>query len=186
MGYKILYIFVEGNDDEKLFQKILLSKLRKKNDDVKIIQYAQKPKKFKYIGKFVKSIQSMGADYIYVTDIGNSQCVTAKKQEVQNNLRNIECDKIIVVIKEIESWYLAGLSDTECRSFQMRTFSVTDDITKEQFDTLRSNKFDSRIDFMSEILKKFSIKIAKQKNKSIRYYIEKYNCESSVNINNKR
>lgn len=186
MSCKILYVFVEGNDDEKFFQKIFLSKLRKKNDDVKIIQYAQKPRKFEYIGKFVKSIQSMGADYIYTTDIDNSQCVTAKKQEAQNNLRNVECDKIIVVIKEIESWYLAGLSDTECRSFQMRTFSVTDDITKEQFDRLRSNKFASRIDFMSEILKKYSIKIAKQKNKSFRYYIEKYNCESSENISNER
>jgi hypothetical protein len=184
MGYKILYIFVEGNDDEEFFQKIFLPKLRKKNDDIKIIKYAQKPKKFKYIGKFVKSIQSMGADYIYATDIDNSQCVTAKKQETQNKLRNIDSDKIIVVIKEIESWYLAGLSDTECRRFQMRTFSVTDDITKEQFDSLRSNKFDSRIDFMSEILKQFSIKIAKQKNKSLRYYIARYNCEASENVDN--
>ena len=186
MDYKILYLFVEGDDDEKLFLKIFLPKLRKKNDDIKIIKYAQKTKKFEYIRKFVKSIQSMGADYIYVTDINNSQCVTARKQEAQNNLRNIECDKIIVVIKEIESWYLAGLSDTECRSLQMRTFSVTNDITKEQFDSLRPNKFGSRIDFMSEILKKYSIKIAKQKNKSFRYYIEKYNCESSENINNER
>jgi len=35
-------------------------------------------------------------------------CVSAKKQEAQNKLKNIEDDKIIVVRKEIESWYLAG------------------------------------------------------------------------------
>ena len=186
MDYKILYIFVEGNDDEKFFQKILLPKLQEKNHNIQIIKYAQKPKKFKYIGKFLKPIQSMGADYIYVTDIDNSPCVTAKKLETQNNLKNIDSDKIIVVIKEIESWYLAGLSDAECRRFKMHTFSVTDDITKEQFDSLRSNKFDYRIDFMSEVLKKFSIEIAKQKNKSFGYFIEKYNCEISENVGNGR
>jgi hypothetical protein len=126
----------------------------------------------------------MGADYIYVTDIDNSPCVTAKKQEIQNNLGNIDNDKIIVVIKEIESWYLAGLSDTKCRKFQMQTFSVTDDITKEQFNSVIPQTFDSRIDFMLEILKIFSIEIAKQKNKSFRYFIEKYNCEVSENVGN--
>jgi len=35
-------------------------------------------------------------------------------------------------------------------------------------------KFTSRIDFMSEILKKFSIEIAKQKNNSFQYFVEKY------------
>jgi len=174
MDYKILYIFVEGNDDENFFQKILLPRLRKKNDDINIIKYAQKPKKFEYIEKFVKSIQSMGADYIYVTDINNSPCVTAKKQETQNNLRNIDSDKIIVVIKEIESWYLAGLSDTECRRFQMHTFSVTDTVTKEQFNSLIPKEFDSRIDFMLEILKIFSIELATQKNRSFGYFIQKY------------
>ena len=182
MGYKTLYIFVEGNDDEKFFQKILLPKLREKSDDIKVIKYARKPKKFEYIVKFVKSIQSMGADYIYVTDINNSPCVTAKKKETQNNLRNIDGDKTIVVIKEIESWYLAGLSDTECERFQMHTVSVTDTITKEQFNSLIPKKFNSRIDFMSEILKKFSIEIAKHKNKSFGYFIEKYNCEVSENV----
>ena len=128
----------------------------------------------------------MEAGYIYVTDIDNSPCVTAKKQGTQNNLRNIDGDKTIVVIKEIESWYLAGLSDTECERFQMHTVSVTDTITKEQFNSLIPKKFNSRIDFMSEILKKFSIEIAKQKNRSFRYCIEKYNCKASGNIGNER
>lgn len=91
-------------------------------------------------------------------------------------MRNIENDKIIVVIKEIESWYLAGLDDEEYKRFEMHTLSNTDDITKEQFNDLIPKKFDSRIDFLLEILKSFSIEIAKQKNKSFRYFSEKYNC----------
>ena len=171
----MLYIFVEGNDDERFFQEILLPILRKKYDSIKIIKYAQKRKKFEYIDKFIKSIQSMKADYIYVRDIDNSPCVTSKKQEIQKKMRNISGDSIFVVIKEIESWYLAGLDRNLAKKLGIRKKipDTTNTITKEQFDSLRLEKFDSRIDFMREILKNFSLEIAQQKNRSLKYFVEK-------------
>ncbi|MDI6767583.1 MAG: hypothetical protein QME52_12240, partial [Bacteroidota bacterium] len=62
------------------------------------------------------------------------------------------------------------------------TFKDTDDTTKEQFNRLIPEKYDSRIDFMSEILNNFSFKTAKRKNRSFKYFIEKYNCEVSENL----
>jgi hypothetical protein len=59
----------------------------------------------------------------------------------------------------------------------MGPFSSTEDISKKQFNNLIPKGFDSRIDFMLEILKYFSIKIAKQKNKSFRYFLQKH-CEA--------
>ena len=184
MGYKRLFIWVEGEDDARFFEKIMEPKLQKKYNFVETRRYAALKKE--KIDNFLKSIKAMGADYIYVTDINNSPCVTAKKPEIQNKLRNIDGDRIIVVIKEIESWYLGGLDDTESRKFGIPTFSVTDDITKEKFNSLIPKQFGSRIDFMLEILKIFSIEIAKQKNRSFRYFIEKYNCEASGNDGNGR
>lgn len=52
----------------------------------------------------------MGADYIYVTDIDRSPCITAKKERVKKEISNIDIGKIVIVIKEIESWYFAGLT----------------------------------------------------------------------------
>ena len=176
MVYRRLFIFVEGPDDERFFKEIMEPKLQKKYNFVETRCYAALKKE--KIDNFLKSIKAMGADYIYVTDINNLPCVTAKKQETQNKLRNIDGDRIIVVIKEIESWYLAGLDNTESQKFRIPTYSVTDNITKGQFDSLIPKTFDSRIDFMLEILKIFSIEIAKQKNRSLRYCIEKYNCET--------
>lgn len=184
MGYKGLFIWVEGEDDARFFENIMKPQLQKEYIFVKMIRYATM--KREKINNFLKSIKLMGADYICVTDINSSPCVTAKKQKVKNIIRNIDEDRIIIVIKEIESWYLAGLSDIESKKIKIRTFRITDTITKEQFNNLIPNKYVSRVDFMSEILKKFSIKIAKQKNKSFKYYIKKYNCESSENIINER
>ena len=184
MDYKILYVFVEGNDDERFFRKIFVSKLQEKTNCVKFIKYAQKTKK--YVIKYLESIRTMGKDYIYVSDINNSPCVTAKKQEIKDKLQYIDTEKIIVVIKEIESWYLAGLSDTDCNNFKMNTIITTDNITKEKFNGLIPQKFDSRIDFMLEILKKFSVKVAMKKNRSFNYFIQKYDCDNFNDISNSR
>jgi preprotein translocase subunit Sss1 len=181
MDCKILYIFLEGDDDERFFQKVLLPRLREKYDHIKVIKYAQKPKRFEYIKKFIRAIQGIG-NYIYVTDINNSPCVTAKKQEIQNELRNIDSDKILVVVREIESWYLAGLSNDASKKLGIPIFNTTDSVTKEQFNSLIPRKFNSRIDFMIEVLKNFSIEVAKQKNRSFRYCIEKYNCRACRNV----
>lgn len=172
--YKRLFIWVEGDDDERFFRRILSSKLQEKYDTVEIRKYAtMKKEKF---DSFIESIKAIGADYIYVTDINDCPCITAKKEETLNIFRNIDKDKIIVVIKEIESWYLAGLNNEKCRKFSIRNLDNTDNVTKENFNALIPKKFTSRIDFMLEILKVFSIEVAKQKNNSFRYFVEKHDC----------
>ena len=169
---KLLFIFVEGEDDKRFFNEILSPKFRKKYDNIMIIRYSEIEKE--KVDNFIKSIKAMGADYIYLTDINNSPCITAKKEETHSKYKNIDNDKMIVVIKEIESWYLAGLDNKVCRQLKINNFADTDNVTKEKFNALIPKKFTSRIDFMSEILKYFSIEIAKQKNNSFQYFVEKY------------
>ncbi len=150
--------------------------LDRKYNAIKIWKYAQKkPKK---TNNFLKSIKAMKADYIYVADINSEPCVTAKKQRIKH--RNIDKDSIIVVIKEIESWYLAGLDNTNSNQFGIGTLSTTDDITKEQFNDLIPEAFDSRIDFMQEILSSFNPETAKKKNKSFKYFIGKHGCNTKL------
>jgi len=172
--YKLLFIWVEGDDDERFFNKILSPKFQKKYGTVKIIRYATMKKE--KVDNFVRSIKAMGADYIYLTDINDSPCITAKKEETQSKYKNIDNDKMIVVIREIESWYLAGLDNKVCKQLKIDNFANTEYVTKEKFNALIPKKFISKIDFMSEILKNFSIEIAKRKNNSFRYFVENYVC----------
>jgi len=174
MNYKRLFLLVEGNDDERFFERVIKPRLEEKHDRVVLWKYAQV--KNTKIDNFLKSIKAMGGGYIYIGDINRAPCVSGKKQEIQNKFKNIKIDRIIVVIKEIESWYLAGLDDTRSKELKIRIFNTTDDVTKEQFNDL-SNRVDSKIDFMLEILKRFSIETAREKNKSFRYFLEKHACE---------
>ena len=116
----------------------------------------------------------MNSDYFFLRDLNASPCVTARIESVEIELRErIDRNSLIIVVKEIEGWYLAGLDDGACKELGFRPFSNTDEVTKECFNNLIPKKFDSRIDFMVEILKKFSLETAEQKNKSFGYFMSK-------------
>lgn len=174
MQFKRLFLWVEGDDDIRFFNSIIKPSLETKYDSVDVKEYSHL-KKGKIVS-FIKSIKGMNADYIFVRDLHNTPCVTKKKQEIKQSYRNIATDRIAIVRKEIEGWYLAGLGNNESKSLRIKNLGSTDDITKQQFDRLIPKRFDSRIDFMLEILNHFSIVIGKNKNRSFKYFIEKYDC----------
>jgi len=172
--YKRLFVLIEGNDDERFVSRIVQPILMNKYDYVKPYQYAQRQKKI--IVNFVDSIRSMKADFICLGDINDSPCVTAKKRRIkEDKIGDVDDDRIIIVIKEIESWYLAGLDDTCCKKLGIRIYNATDNISKETFDVLISkSKPGSGISCMLEILKNFDVMVAKQKNKSFDYFHRNY------------
>ncbi len=171
MSYKRLFIWVEGNDDERFFESVIIPKIKSDYNFVKIIKYSQKSKKYKQA--FISSIKAMGADYLFFSDINDSSCVTAKKEKLKSELRNIESDRIVIAIKEIESWYLAGIKSRECQKLKISPYKATDSVAKEEFNNLIPKEYDSRIHFLRDILKNYSIQTAKKKNRSFAYCVEK-------------
>ena len=172
-SYKRLFILVEGDDDETFFNTILKPGFEKLYDCVTLWKYSQKQKEV--IKNFLDSVNSewWDADYIFMTDMNDAPCVSARKEKIFEKYESVDKSMIIVVGKEIESWYLAGLDDDKCKGLKIRSFSETDNITKEEFVRLIPSKF-AVIDFKVEILKFFDMETAKRKNKSFRYFVEKF------------
>lgn len=178
MRYRRLFLWVEGDDDQRLVQRILESPLKKKFDYVQYVLYAKKEKK--YIRNLLRSIRAMGAEYIFFSD-NDCPCVTAEKTKITNTHPEVDSEKIQVVVKEIESWYLAGLDRETSKDLGLKIFHTTDSITKEKFDSLKPKRFESRLDFMIEILKRFSLQTAARKNHSFEYFVDKYHIHTSEN-----
>lgn len=172
MAYEQIWFFLEGNDDERFFEKIIKPKLESKFDCVRSWRYAKEPPK--RIKNFLKSIRAMNSDYFFLRDFNDAPCVSIRKENIKLKYGvRIDINNIIIVVKEIESWYLAGLGNKSRNELGIRSFNNTDAITKEDFNSLMPDGFDSRIDFMVEILKSFSIETAKQKNRSFNYFMSK-------------
>lgn len=176
MAYKIIYFFVEGPDDLRFFENIIYTILEKKCNLIKIITYAGM--KGEKIENYIKSIKSMNhsnnelkTEYFFISDIDCQPCVTKKKSFLKAQYNNIDVSKIIVVIKEIESWYLAGLKNKNLEKFNIGNLRETNSINKEDFDRRIPKQFDLKRDFLIEILKVFSVSEAKRKNNSFKYFL---------------
>jgi len=179
MANKRLFILLEGDDDERFFENVVKTPFQKGYSTIKIWKYSQQ--KRERIVNFVKSINAMKADYICARDLNDSSGVTAKKERIKSKINQIAEDKIIVVVKEIESWYLAGLDENTSKKLGIRKkIRTTDTITKEEFNQLIPKKFISRIEFMREILKNFDVEIAKERNKSFGYFLNKWINDGKV------
>ena len=178
MPFKQLYIFIEGNDDEDFVKTVIKPLINKKN--IKTWKYSKK-KKEKIIN-FITSIKSMGADYIFITDFDERDCLENRIKEVLNEYSNLDNHCLAIVKNEIESWYISGINydieiDNECPK-RLRKISIPDDtekITKEDFIKMIPPSFKgSKIAFMQEILNCFDISIAKERNNSFNCFINDF------------
>lgn len=174
-----LFIFIEGNDDEYFINEIVSRHLLPEMN-IKPWRYSQKPKE--KIENFINSINSMEADYIFITDFDEANSLEVREKELRTEFPFINCDNLVIVKNEIESWYIAGINsesgiENEC-SKELRKIKVPDDtetFRKEHFDNIIPCSFkDSKIDFLKEILKCFDISLAKERNNSFKNFVDKF------------
>ena len=81
-------------------------------------------------------------DTLLVVDLDDSPCVTDRKERVLSRFRALEGKlesetgpsfptQVLIVCKEIEGWYLAGLSDESCDHIGISaSFGNTDQVTR--------------------------------------------------------
>ncbi|MDP2797932.1 MAG: hypothetical protein Q8N94_10550 [Methanoregula sp.] len=175
---KRLFIMVEGEDDVRFFGRIIKPLFVSRYESIEIIPYASI--KREKVNNFLKSVRQMNNDYIFVADIDTERSVRDKKQILYFHFNNIAGHSIVIVIKEIESWYYAGLSAIAAQDIGVADLTTTDNIFKEDFNQLMPRHFDSRIDFMFEILKSFSLETAVLKNRSFKFFVERYHLSDSI------
>lgn len=164
-------MWVEGGSDARFFDAVLKSLLGTRYNRVVIRTYASmKRDKFSAI---LEAIKAMGADYLVIADYDCSPCITSKKEWLHQHIKGLEPERTRIVIEEIESWYAAGLDEQGIEQFGMPRLAATDRLTKEQFNDMVPQMYDSRIDFMMEVLKVFSLDAARKRNKSFEYFLRK-------------
>lgn len=168
----ILYIFVEGSDDERFFKKIIIPVLEKEYVKIELYKYAQWKKQ--KVNNFINAINTLDYDYIFTADMDDFTRVNQKKSFINDRYGNVNIKKIEIVIKEIESWYYAGISDKMMSRYNLTYKVDTNSMSKEEFNTIYRNKFRSRIDFMQEILKHYDKDKAIEKNESYEHFSTKY------------
>jgi hypothetical protein len=171
-----LFIFLEGNDDQRFFSRIIRPLFSGRYGSVELILYASM--KSVRVCKFIRSVKAMGHDYMVVADIDQEHSVREKKQVIQARFCDVDPRVVVVIIQEIESWYLAGIDSRSARELGVRPVLSTDQITKEHFNRRIPARYPSRIAFMLEILARFSIPEAMARNRSFHYFMVHYHLDA--------
>lgn len=166
---KRLFIFVEGADDLRFFSRIVSPLFADRYESVEIISYASM--KSEKVCRFIQGILNTGHEFLLFADIDEELNVRAKKAHLLDRYCTLSNDRIVVIIREIESWYLAGLDDQSQKHLGIHSYRTTNHITKEIFNRMIPRSYTSRIAFMADILAGYSLAEAQERNRSFSYFL---------------
>jgi hypothetical protein len=178
MTYRQLFLFVEGDDDERFFRSVVLPMLQSAYDAVQFVKFSGLKKE--KIRGFLRSITSMKADYILVRDLDRHPCATAAKDGILKFFPQIDPDRIQIVKAEIESWYCAGIPENHSwRSLAIARSPDTSNITKEAFEAAVFQSGQPKLPAMLALLESFDREAAVRRNESFRRFLRKFVPPSS-------
>lgn len=179
MTSKHIYIFLEGDDDSRFFDYIIKPLLEAKGCCTEYV-YQSKMKRISR-AKFIMSIKNYASkDFIFAKDVDVYPCVSSRKENIKKEFgESIDDNRIVVVAKTIESWYLAGVDARTLRRLHIKVDDInkidrsTNTIDKAQFNGFFPRDM-VRAEIMCKLLEHYDIEVAKRRNKSFNYFIDKF------------
>jgi hypothetical protein len=183
LPYPELYVLVEGPDDQRFFQsdaidEVIKTRYRKSH----VITWSNEARED--LVSLLNGIIANEGHYIFLLDKNSLfQCLEEVRQYAARRCPSVERDRILVVIREIESWYIAGIDDPFANRYKLAIPGRTETLARPKFKQISKElKFASDVDFMVEILKTFSVERAAERNTSFRRLLEKYLPEPEIPI----
>ena len=175
-NFQKLFIYVEGIEDQMFIENILRELFFKSQIQFFVIPYQQKPNDL--INKHIQKISSRKYKYVFLSDLDYKfyPCFTSRKNKRIKEYPNLNTQNIVIVREEIESWYLAGINNSNNSFRNLEIPNNTENITKEDFnDIIENSNFTSKGDFLMEISRTYDLNLALKRNRSLKYFLNKLN-----------
>ena len=165
----MIYIFVEGDTDETFISSVFGNIIKHIYGDYKIIQYSEyKKEKTK---RYIKSINSMKAKYLFVHDQDGNDNIVA---DIMAKYPVLDKENIFISVYEIESWIIAGISDKLAREYKIKPPTNTDLITKEKFCNIKPVRLSIK-EFIFDILNEYDVAKAAERSNSFNMFYDFFN-----------
>lgn len=165
----MIYVILEGLDDRRFFDNVLRPYFDGHYGNMYAWEYSSKPKE--KIKNFVNTIRSRGLPLIFLADNDENQD-GAKIDKILTKYPFLKSEDIFVVVKEIESWYIAGVNEDFEFLLKQSLPRETDDICKERFRSFFKDV--PRSELMISILENYNLELARSKNSSLHHFLESY------------
>jgi hypothetical protein len=143
--FQRLNVLVEGPRDER-FARCVLSRVFRPRYQLAVSEYAGALKSV--IDGLIRGFREQGEEYILLADLDNEPCIVRKVDQIVQRFPSAEPRRIQVVVREIEGWYLAGLSKSACAELHLlhhRIKQGTDRLVKEDVQGLLESSCDMNV-----------------------------------------
>jgi hypothetical protein len=167
-----LNVLVEGSDDVRFFERVLVPVLHERWGSVRLVPYACLRRTA--VDRLLRSFARLGEAYVIVADIDTEPSVRAKKRAIIARFTGADPSAVAVVVMEIESWYLAGADDGFLARAGLPPLSSTDEVTKEAFNALIPRRYLSRVGFMLDLLDGYSLERGGERNRSLAFFLRRF------------
>ena len=165
-----IFLLIEDIWDQIFCEKIIEPVLNNSYNAVLYYKYIKKRKE--RVGNFIKGLISDGKDYIILGDLDEKNNIIVAKEYIYDRTNKLADKNFIhIVIKEIESWIIAGL-DEEIISRYDITLNInnTEIYSKEDFIKIIPKNQTPNI-FMNAVLETYELEKAKLRNNSFNNFI---------------
>lgn len=167
-----LVMLVEGADDRRFVEQIVFPRLHSWSQRI-VKEYAQlsRPE----LEAIIRVYNISGWNYFILGDKDASPCISQRKSSLSERFGGVPQDKIIVVERTIEAWYLAGLSpDNHLRIEVPRDI---DSCNKQKFEQvaqpIRKKSGDTILQIKNRLLEEYDWQLALNRSRSLRYFATK-------------
>lgn len=172
MNSSDFFFYLEGDEDIRFMENIIKNFIKKK-------RLLLRPRKYRNlkdstVEELITDHNEKDEKYLFFADNDSIQNVENKKDElIDQHYPSLKRENIIIIVKEIESWYLAGISTQMANELGIDEVSYSrkdPNISgKKGFEELKPGNM-TLIEFYLEVTKKFDVEIGKKRNYSFEYF----------------
>ena len=162
------YLFVEGYYDE-IFVKKISEQLQIKCE-IKIVKYAEMQDA--KVSRYLQSLISQKIHFLFIADrdIDHYKSIVDREKELYRRYPFLNSSNHILVIPEIEGWYIAGLDQRSVKKLKLKNLPPPDDCTKEKFIATLPSQLDGT-PIRNDILDLYDIHFAETRSSSFRKFV---------------
>lgn len=166
-----ILILVEGKWDKEFFERVVQPLVIKRYHTEASIRTYRNLSKDSVI-RFICAFENSGK-WALVSDHDKhrTQCLTAKRTAIQSLYRLAHIHSIYVVVREIEDWYSAGITQEVAARVGIEDWSEGMLLDKRFF----QSHWKIETDLRREVLQGFSLEKAMQQSPSFAYFLRKFN-----------
>ncbi|MCW6169320.1 MAG: hypothetical protein LVQ96_04370 [Thermoplasmatales archaeon] len=170
MNRREKYFFVEGFYDGRFFRAIIDNIF--KNLPAKIIQYFIK--RDEKVDRYIISLDAQHISFLFIADEDPDHFSSKESRinELTRRFPRLPREKIVLIVPEIEGWYIAGLPSQKARSLEIRNLPDPDNCSKEKFVSILPRNTDG-IPIRSEMLENYDLALAMSKSTSFQEFVNK-------------